>query len=51
MVANVKDQFRNQFIIKTILIINLVTNYKCFELFWLQNIVENHKITKSTKHS
>jgi len=35
MVPNVNDQFRNQFIIETILIINLETNYKFFELFWL----------------
>jgi len=39
MVANVSDQFKNKFIIETILIINLVsimnleTNYNFFELF------------------
>jgi len=33
LVANVNDQFKNQFIIKTILIINLETDYTLLELF------------------
>jgi len=33
MVANVSDQFKNQFIIETILMINLETNCNFFELF------------------
>ena len=33
LVANIRDRFRNQFIIKTNLIINLDTNYNFFELF------------------
>jgi len=33
LVANVNDQFKNQFIIKTILINNLETDYNFLELF------------------
>ena len=33
LVANVSDQFKNQFIIENILIINLDTNYNFLELF------------------
>jgi len=33
LVANVSDQFKNQFVIETILIINLETDYNFLELF------------------
>jgi len=33
LTANFYDQFKNQFIIETILIINLETNYNFLELF------------------
>jgi len=33
LIANAGDQFRNQFIIETILFINLETNYNFLELF------------------
>jgi len=32
-IANVNEQFKNQFIIETILIINLETNYNFLKLF------------------
>jgi len=33
LVTNVSDKFKNQFIIETILIINLETNYNFLKLF------------------